>query len=72
MASLVVFFVFAVAVAVTIMMGVRIVPQGFEYVVQRLGKYHVTLKPGLNFIIPYTDIVAYRITTKDMPLEIGA
>jgi regulator of protease activity HflC (stomatin/prohibitin superfamily) len=54
------------------MMGVRIVPQGYEYVVQRLGKYHVTLKPGLNFIIPYIDSVAYRISTKDMPLEIGA
>jgi regulator of protease activity HflC (stomatin/prohibitin superfamily) len=72
MASIIVFFVLALAVAATIMMGVRIVPQGFEYIVQRLGKYHATLKPGLNFIIPYIDIVSYRITTKDMPLEIGA
>jgi len=37
-----------------------------------LGKYHITLKPGLNFIIPYIDTVAYRISTKDMPLEIGS
>jgi regulator of protease activity HflC (stomatin/prohibitin superfamily) len=62
---------FAVVV-VTIFMGVRLVPQGYEFVVQRLGKYHSTLKPGLNFIIPYVDIVAYRLTTKDIPLEIGA
>ena len=59
-------------VVVTIFMGVRLVPQGYEFVVQRLGKYHSTLKPGLNFIIPYVDIVAYRLTTKDIPLEIGA
>jgi len=72
MPGLVIFLILAAAVAATIMMGVRIVPQGFEYVVQRLGKYHVTLKPGLNFIIPYIDSVAYRISTKDMPLEIGA
>ena len=61
-----------VLVVVTIFMGVRLVPQGYEFVVQRLGKYHVTLKPGLNFIIPYVDIVAYRLTTKDIALEIGA
>lgn len=72
MESLAVLTVLAIAVIVTIMMGVRIVPQGYEYVVQRLGKYHVTLKPGLRFLIPYVDIVAYRITTKEMPLEIGA
>ena len=59
-------------VVITIFMGVRLVPQGYEFVVQRLGKYHSTLKPGLNFIIPYVDIVAYRLTTKDIPLEIGA
>jgi regulator of protease activity HflC (stomatin/prohibitin superfamily) len=59
-------------VVTTIFMGVRLVPQGYEFVVQRLGKYHSTLKPGLNFIIPYVDIVAYRLTTKDIALEIGA
>jgi regulator of protease activity HflC (stomatin/prohibitin superfamily) len=59
-------------VVITIFMGVRLVPQGYEFVVQRLGKYHSTLKPGLNFIIPYVDIVAYRLTTKDIALEIGA
>lgn len=72
MAGVVIFLILALAVAATIMMGVRIVPQGFEYVVERLGKYHVTLKPGLNFIIPYIDRVSRRITTKDTPLEIGA
>jgi regulator of protease activity HflC (stomatin/prohibitin superfamily) len=51
-------------------MGVRIVPQGSKHVVQRLGKYHRTLPPGLNIIIPYIDIVAYKVTTKDIVLDI--
>ena len=50
--------------------GVRQVPQGFKWVVQRLGKYHTSLKPGLNFIIPYVDSVAFKVTTKDIVLDI--
>ncbi|MBE0584325.1 MAG: SPFH/Band 7/PHB domain protein [Desulfofustis sp.] len=61
---------FALIVIVTLFKGVRIVPQGSKWVVQRLGKYHSTLSPGLNFIIPYFDKVAYRVTTKDIVLDI--
>jgi len=57
-------------VIITISMGVRIVPQGFKFVVQRLGKYHSTLGPGLNIIIPYMDTVAYKVTTKDIVMDI--
>ncbi|WLF82985.1 SPFH domain-containing protein [Moraxella sp. ZY210820] len=65
------FTIFLVAlVIVTIAMGVRTVPQGYKYIVQRLGKYHSTLSPGLNFIIPYIDQVAYKVTTKDIVLDI--
>lgn len=56
----------------TIFKGVRLVPQGDRWVVQRLGKYHMTLNPGLNIIIPYVDNVAYKVTTKDIVLEIPA
>ena len=59
-----------VLVVVTIFKGVRLVPQGYKYVIQRLGKYHATLTPGLNFIIPYMDSVAHVVTTKDIVLEI--
>ena len=55
---------------VTLAQGVRQVPQGYKWVVQRLGKYHTSLTPGLNFIIPYIDTVAYRVTTKDIVLDI--
>ncbi|MBE1423482.1 regulator of protease activity HflC (stomatin/prohibitin superfamily) [Desulfomicrobium macestii] len=57
-------------VIITISMGVRIVPQGFKFVIQRLGKYHCTLAPGLNIIIPYMDTVAYKVTTKDIVMDI--
>ena len=60
----------AILVVVTLAKGVRTVPQGYKHIVQRLGKYHVTLNPGLNFIIPYIDSVAYKLTTKDIVLDI--
>ncbi|MGD9983340.1 MAG: SPFH domain-containing protein [Porticoccaceae bacterium] len=59
-----------IAVAVTFFKGVRQVPQGSKWVVQRLGKYNSTLSPGLQFIIPYIDTVAYKVTTKDIVLDI--
>jgi regulator of protease activity HflC (stomatin/prohibitin superfamily) len=49
---------------------VRIVPQGEEWIVERLGKYYGTLKPGLNIIIPYLDKVAYKLVTKDIILDV--
>jgi regulator of protease activity HflC (stomatin/prohibitin superfamily) len=59
--------VFAV---VTLAKGVRIVPQGTEWIVERLGKYSSTLHPGLNIIIPYLDNVAYKLVTKDIILDV--
>lgn len=61
---------FVVLVIVTVIKGVRIVPQGYKHIVQRLGKYHQTLNPGLNFVIPYVDSVIEKITTKDIVLDI--
>lgn len=70
MDSLIVLVVIIGAIGVTMAKGVRLVPQGFKYVVQRFGKYHQTLQPGLNFVIPFIDDVAYKITTKDIVLDI--
>ena len=67
-------FILAIAVliflVVTVAKGVRQVPQGYKWVVQRLGKYSTSLKPGLNFLIPYIDNVAFKVTTKDIVLDI--
>ncbi|MBL0168723.1 MAG: SPFH/Band 7/PHB domain protein [Propionivibrio sp.] len=62
--------VFLAFVLVTIAKGVRIIPQGEEWIVQRLGKYRETLIPGLRFIIPYIDTIAYKLTTKDIILDV--
>ena len=70
MDGLIVVAVFVILVVVTISLGVRIVPQGSKQVVQRLGKYHKTLGPGLNIIFPYIDRVANKVTTKDIVLDI--
>lgn len=59
-----------VFVLVTVGKGVRQVPQGNKWVVQRLGKYHCSLNPGLNFLVPYIDSIAYKVTTKDIVLNI--
>ena len=63
---------FLVFVFMTIFKGVKLVPQGNKWVVQSLCKYHSTLNTGLNILIPYVDNVAYKVTTKDIVLEIPA
>lgn len=60
-------FIFAI---ITVAKGVRIVPQGEEWIVERLGKYRTTLLPGLNIIIPYLDLVRYKLVTKDIILDV--
>ena len=58
------------AVIVAFIKGVRTVPQGEEWVVQRLGKFHKVLLPGLRVIIPIVDAVSYKVTTKDIILDV--
>jgi regulator of protease activity HflC (stomatin/prohibitin superfamily) len=70
MDSIVVLLALLVLVMVTLGKGVRLVPQGSKWVVQRLGKYDRTLGPGLNLTIPYIETVAYKVTTKDIVLNI--
>ncbi|WP_227814538.1 SPFH domain-containing protein [Nitrogeniibacter aestuarii] len=68
--ALIVMIAVFIFVAVTIAKGVRLVPQGQEWVVERLGKYHSTLLPGLNIVIPYFDQIAYKLITKDIILDV--
>ncbi|MDH4191604.1 MAG: paraslipin [Betaproteobacteria bacterium] len=50
--------------------GVRIVPQQQVFVIERLGRYHASLEPGLNLIIPFLDRVGYVHSLKEVPLDI--
>jgi regulator of protease activity HflC (stomatin/prohibitin superfamily) len=70
MSNLTIALVLTGVVIITLFLGIRTVPQGSKHVVQRWGKYNKTLGPGLNFIIPYFDTIAYKITTKDIVLDI--
>jgi regulator of protease activity HflC (stomatin/prohibitin superfamily) len=50
--------------------AVKVVPQQNAWVVERLGKYHVSLAPGLNFLVPFIDKVAYKHSLKEIPLDV--
>jgi regulator of protease activity HflC (stomatin/prohibitin superfamily) len=50
--------------------GIRVVPQQWAWVIERLGKYHETLPPGLNVIIPFIDRVAYKHSLKEVPYDV--
>ena len=50
--------------------SVKIVPQQHAWVVERLGKYHATLTPGLKILVPFVDRVAYKHILKEIPLDI--
>ena len=59
----------AVAV-IFIAQTIKVVPQQNAWVVERLGKYHTTLNPGLNFLLPFIDRVAYKHSLKEIPLDV--
>src|SRR3990172_1401721 len=63
------FFIIALAI-VFVIEGVRVVPQQSAWVIERLGKFHEALEPGLNVIIPFVDRVAYRHSLKEVPLDV--
>jgi regulator of protease activity HflC (stomatin/prohibitin superfamily) len=64
-------WVFLIAAAVAFVLeGVRVVPQQSAFVVERFGRYYATLEPGLNFIVPVFDRIAYRHSLKEVPLDI--
>ncbi|WP_066159640.1 MULTISPECIES: stomatin-like protein [Hydrogenophaga] len=62
-------FLFIIA-AIFIIRAVKVVPQQNAWVVERLGKYHASLAPGLNFLVPFIDKVAYKHSLKEIPLDV--
>ena len=70
MENIIVSSIVFLVILLTVFKGVKLVPQGSKWVVQRLGKYQSSLSPGLNIVIPYVDAVAFKATTKDIVLEI--
>ncbi len=62
--------VILLVVAIVVAKGVRVIPQQSAWVVERLGKYHGTLLPGLNLVIPFIDNIAYKHSLKEFPLDV--
>ncbi|MFN3304251.1 MAG: SPFH domain-containing protein [Roseateles sp.] len=59
-----------VIAAIFIVRSIKVVPQQHAWVVERLGKYHATLTPGLNFLVPFVDRLAYKHSLKEIPLDV--
>ena len=62
--------VIAVIAAIFIFQTFKIVPQQHAWVVERLGKYDRTLTPGLSFVMPFLERVAYKHSLKEVPLDV--
>ena len=62
--------VLLVIAAIFVVRTLKVVPQQNAWVVERLGKYHATLAPGLNILVPFVDRVAYKHSLKEIPLDV--
>ena len=62
--------VILVIAAIFVMRSIKVVPQQNAWVVERLGKYHGTLVPGLNILVPFVDRLAYKHSLKEIPLDV--
>ena len=67
--SIVTLALFIVAIIVVVK-TIRVVPQQHAFVIERLGKFHEVLEPGLNFVWPVLDRVAYRHDLREIPLDV--
>lgn len=67
--GLVVAIVLIVIALIFAFKAINVIPQQTAWVIERLGKFHKVLNPGLNFIIPFIDKVAYKHSLKEIPLD---
>lgn len=67
--STVILIIFVLAI-VFVFKTINVVPQQHAWVVERLGKYHSTLPPGLNIVLPFIDRIAYKHVLKEIPLDV--
>src|SRR5476651_1125029 len=63
-------FILFILALVFVFQTINVVPQQHAWVVERLGKYHATLGPGLNIVVPFMDRIAYKHILKEIPLDV--
>lgn len=68
--ELIIIAVFALVVIITIFAGVKTVPQGYHWTIERFGKYTRTLRPGLNLIIPFFDGIGAKMNVMEQVLDV--
>ncbi|WP_392566559.1 SPFH domain-containing protein [Utexia brackfieldae] len=68
--ELIVIGVIVLLALVTLIKSISIIPQGYEYTVERFGRYTKTLRPGLNLIVPYMDSIGRKINMMEQVLDI--
>jgi regulator of protease activity HflC (stomatin/prohibitin superfamily) len=57
-------------VVIFLIQTLKVVPQQHAWIVERLGKFHRTLTPGLSFVVPFVDRVAYKHLLKEIPMDV--
>ena len=55
---------------IVIVRAIRVVPQQRAFIVERLGRFHGVLAPGLNFVVPFVDRIAYKHDLREIPLDV--
>ena len=68
-AGTVIAIVLLVLVVIFVVQAFKVVPQQSAWVVERLGKFHAVLQPGLSIVVPFIDRVAYKHSLKEVPLD---
>ena len=70
MDTLVIWVVVLFVAFIIVSQAVKIVPQQHAWVLERFGRYHATLSPGLNIVVPFIDRIAYKHVLKEIPLDV--
>ena len=63
-------FIILVIAIIVVSKSIKFVPQQHAWVRERVGKYHGTMTPGANFMVPFIDRVAYKHSLKEIPLDV--
>ena len=66
----VIIIILAIFILILFLKTARVVPQNTVFIVERLGKYRVTLEAGFHILIPFIDKVAYKHTLKEMVIDV--
>jgi regulator of protease activity HflC (stomatin/prohibitin superfamily) len=61
----------AVLIIIAVFKAIRIVPQSMKYVVERFGRLHAVLGPGINFTVPFLDVVAHKVSVLERQLPLA-